>query len=236
MMGRLHRRIAACGLIACAGVAHGASTAWSTQQGNGNFSATAQNVCSGTPAGMRERIVWSPDGRRKIVTGNPGQPGSATMVVDESGHPFALALAAWPCPEVAWAPDSHAFFVTYSDGGAVGTYDVAAYRLAHGQLQRMMPGTAAHRDFSRHYPRCDTPETPNVAGVAWSADGDRLLLAAQVLPHSNCDAMGTFALYEVALPSGRILARHRGPASHAAFKGLLGKSLQSERKQDDDEK
>ena len=83
--------------------------------------------------------------------------------------------------------------------------------------------TAAHNPCGGT-PRCFEPETPNVSALAWSRDGKRLLLAAQVLPHANCDDMGTFRLYEVAVPIGTILHRHDQRDAKARFGKLPGPS------------
>ena len=53
------------------------------------------------------------------------------------------------------------------------------------------------------------------------------LVAAQVLPHSNCDAGGTFATYEVEVPSGTMRAKHSQLESKRLFPQLLGPELQN---------
>jgi hypothetical protein len=86
---------------------------------------------------------------------------------------------------------------------------------------------AVRRDFQRHYPKCDSPEEPNIAGVAWSADSTKLLVAAQVLPHSNCDNMGTFNLYTVGVSNGKIIDRIPQLAAKASLYGVLGQELRA---------
>lgn len=199
---------------------------WFTPHGNGNFSAAAQDVCkvsSSAPGGE----IWSPNHRRKIVT-RPSADGETTIfTVDENGHEFAIETAAWSCPEIGWSPTSAFFFVTYSDGGAVGTYHVSVYRISAAKIGKIDLTGAVRRDFQRHYPKCDSPEEPNIAGVAWSSDSTTLLVAAQVLPHSNCDNMGTFNLYTVAVSNGRIIDRIPQLAAKASFYDLLGQELRA---------
>ena len=197
---------------------------WFTPPGNGGFSAVAQNVCKerGTEP---HTDVWSPNHRRKI-TARPSTEGDTTLfAVDENEREFAIDSDAWPCPEIGWSPTSDLFFVTYSDGGSVGTYHVSAYRFADANLMKIDPTPAVRRDFQRRYPNCFSPEQPNIAGIAWSADATRLLVAAEVLPHANCDDMGTFALYAVAVPDGKIIDRIPQVIAKALLHDALGPEL-----------
>lgn len=197
---------------------------WFTPSGNGGFSAAAQNVCK--ERGTEPLAdIWSPNHMRKITT-RPSTEGDTTMsAVDEDGHEFVIDANAWPCPEIAWSPTSDVFFVTYSDGGAVGTYHVSAYRFSDGNLVKIDPTPAVRRDFQKRYPKCFSPEEPNIAGIAWSADSTKLLVAAEVLPHANCDDMGTFALYAVAVPSGKIIDRIPQVTAKASLHVVLGTEL-----------
>lgn len=148
-------------------------------------------------------------------------------VADDDGRESIVDTAAWNCPEIGWSPTSDRFFVTYSDGGLVGAYKVSAYRILAGRWEHLDRGDYVQHDFLRGYPKCFDPETPNLFGVAWSSDGRRLLVAAQVRNHSNCDDMGTFKLYEVAVPGGTILHRYSQLEAKAAFYGVLGPGLRA---------
>ena len=199
---------------------------WFTPHGNGNFSAAAQDVCKVSSSASGGEI-WSPNHLRKIVT-RPSSDGETTIfAVDENGHEFAIESTAWSCPEIGWSPTSALFFVTYSDGGTVGTYHVSVYRISAGQIGKIDLTEAVRRDSQRHYPKCDSPEEPNITGVAWSADSTKLLVAAQVLPHSNCDNMGTFSLYTVTVSNGRIIGRIPQLAAKASLYGVLGQELRA---------
>lgn len=194
---------------------------WFTPPGNGRFSAAAHSVCKEPGAAG----IWSPDHLRKITTRSSPEGDTAVFAVDENGHEFPIDTDAWPCPEIGWSPTSASFFVTYSDGGAVGTYHVSAYRFSEGNLTRMDPTPAVRQDFQKRYPKCFAQEEPNIAGIAWSADATTLLVAAEVLPHANCDDMGTFALYAVAVPGGRIIDRISQVAAKASLHEALGPEL-----------
>lgn len=200
---------------------------WHVPAGNGVFAAAARNLCKTSPPEVADAAVWSPDRRQKIVLRVTADGDTATFAIDGDGRETPIDTAAWPCPEVAWAADSTLFFINYSEGGAVGTYGVAAYRIGAGKTEKIDIASAVRRDFGRRYPKCFSPETPNVAGVAWSASGTRVMVAAEVLPHANCDNMGTFNLYEVAVPEGRIVRRIPQLPAKASFGYMLGPELRA---------
>lgn len=210
--------------------AHGGPAAgsgsWFTPHGNGAFSAAAQSVCK--ESGVESNAeIWSPNHMRKIVTRPSPEGDTKLFAIDEDGHEFAIETEGWSCPEIGWSATSALFFVTYSDGGAVGTYHASAYLFSPRSIKKMDLTGAARRDFQSHYPKCFSPEEPNIVGVAWSADSTKLLVAAQVLPHSNCDNMGTFSLYAVAVPNGRIIDRIPQTAAKASLHDVLGQELRA---------
>jgi hypothetical protein len=69
--------------------------------------------------------------------------------------------------------------------------------------------------------RCDYPEAPNVAGIAWLPNGN-LLVAAEIVHHSNCDSYGTFAAYEMNAADARILREYDQIEAKRRFGPLLG--------------
>jgi hypothetical protein len=167
----------------------------------------------------------SPDGEKTIVLRwNNDQP---KVFVRVKGKEYSVPFSPWPCPEFQWSPDSQAFFVTFSDGGAVGTYKTLVVSPFAQSVQITDPTAAVEKEFLAHYPKCFDPETPNLAAVSWQGDSTRLLLAAQVLPHSNCEMMGTFSLYEIEAPSGKIQKKFGQLAAKRAFGGLLGAELRN---------
>jgi hypothetical protein len=56
--------------------------------------------------------------------------------------------------EILWAPDSSAFAVTSSDGGLIGTWSVAVYRIRDGTI--IDPAEIALPAFEREFPRCQS--------------------------------------------------------------------------------
>lgn len=59
-------------------------------------------------------------------------------------------------------------------------------------------------DFEKYY-QCSPQEIPNVAAIDWIKSSDKLLILAQVPPHSSCNKMGMIKIYEISIPSGHIL-------------------------------
>jgi len=70
-------------------------------------------------------VIPSPDGKKAIIIRPPQRPESDEMhavIVKANGREYSTSIGAWVNAEAAWSPDSNAFFVTYSDGGNVGSY------------------------------------------------------------------------------------------------------------------
>jgi hypothetical protein len=168
----------------------------------------------------------SPDGLKRIVV--KSKPMSQPEVfVRVAGNEYPVGFSPWPCPEFQWAPDSEAFFLTFSDGGTVGNYKVFVYYPSKEGVKVLDPTSAVEKDFLARYPKCFDPEIPNFGGITWLKDSRRLLVAAEVLPHSNCDMMGTFAAYEIEVPSGRIVKKYGQLVAKQHFWNLLGPELRN---------
>jgi hypothetical protein len=167
----------------------------------------------------------SPDGSKRITIQPIREPTSdATTVVtiEANGRSYATEIGSWVNAEVAWSPDSKAFFVTYSDGGNVGTYHVKVFYVTPTGLNIIEP---VPNGRTLWIPKCFDAERPNVAAIGWSKDSSRLLIVVQVPPHSSCASMGTFRSYEIALPRGTVVAKHDQIASKKIFAAGLGNEL-----------
>jgi hypothetical protein len=140
------------------------------------------------------------------------------VIVTAYGREHRTDIGGLVNAEVAWAPDSRAFFVTYSDGGNVGTYHAKVFRV-----------TAAGLDVTEPIPdgrallavKCAEPEFPNVAAIRWARGSRTLLVTVQVPPHSSCVDMGTFRVFEIELPGGRVANQW----NQLAAKKLLAEDL-----------
>jgi len=76
-----------------------------------------------------------------------------TWVTHES-HTYPIPIGSFVNAEVNWSPDSTAFFVTYSDTGAVGQYHLLVYRLDKDEIHSTEPIPDGGKLFK---PNCMTP-------------------------------------------------------------------------------
>src|SRR5262249_37204150 len=151
--------------------------------------------------------IPAPDFRRRIVIRRPVNVESVGRVSVMVGKKSFRTLIGYHLnAEIMWAPDSSAFAETYTQGGAVGDYVLVVYRVSEAGLTQIVPTQKLVEDFVSRPVNCGVPrEEPNVVAVRWGQDSKSLYVAAEILPHSRCDSMGTFRLYKIALPDGRIL-------------------------------
>jgi hypothetical protein len=108
---------------------------------------------------------------------------------------------------IVWAPDSIKFALTYSDGGAIGTFRTHVYQVSeHSVTELAKPVAAAFDEFkSKFY--CPA-RGDNVLFIGWAADSQALLIVGQVYPTSDCgDIWGTERGYLVDL-TGNVLRRY----------------------------
>jgi len=138
------------------------------------------------------------------------------------GKRYPVPYGAYVNAEVAWSPDSSAFFLTYSDGGNVGTYHVLVYRLGLNGVQRTEP---IPNGRSLLKPICFDPEIPNVGAIRWGAGSKTLLIAVEVPPHSSCASMGTFRAFEITVPGGKVLKTYDQLQAKKLFTDSLGEEL-----------
>jgi len=186
------------------------------------FSCAASSIWSGA-----NTVVPSPDGKKKIIIGPPNPANSEEthrVAVRIGSRTFPTTIGALVNAEAAWSPHSKAFFVTYSDGGDVGTYRVRVYYATDAGIRWVEPITNGRRLLT---PNCFDPEVPNVGAIEWfGAGSDELAVAIQVPPHSSCAAMGTFRAFIIRVPSGAIVAAYSQVQAKKLFSNAIGPTLQ----------
>ena len=131
--------------------------------------------------------------------------------------------------EVSWNARSSAFAVTGSSEGANGQYHTTVFVV---QSKRLVPVPLTHLVESTfgHPVKCGWPEVPNVAAIRWLDDAT-LLVAAEIISHSNCDSFGTFQGFVVDVRVPRVIRK----INQLAVKHLYGADLGPELKDANDE-
>lgn len=136
--------------------------------------------------------------------------------------------------ELAWSPDSRAFYITEGVGNIDG-FRLRLYRVEDEGI-RILPDVnrMVQQDFNRQhmcvsYPGSKTLEdNPNVAGVEWLGGSDQLLVVAEVPPHGTCTQMGYFGGYVVSVSSAAIMERFSPRELLRKWHDVVGRRLREE--------
>jgi hypothetical protein len=106
--------------------------------------------------------------------------------------------------EVGWSPDSSQFFISYSDGGSVGGYEVHLYRVVGREVKESaIPSAVAARFKAKHW--CEARGN-NLFFLNWAPDSKIGFFVAEVYPDSDCgNEMGQVRGYAVDLLNGTVL-------------------------------
>ncbi|MGZ3275421.1 MAG: hypothetical protein ACXU82_16150 [Caulobacteraceae bacterium] len=176
----------------------------------------------GKIGGGGRTTVASPDGRSRVIVQYGDDRGMTIRTAGAIGK-LSFATDAYVASELTWSPDSKAFFITGSDGGAVGDFHLLIVdRFADGLAMRDA-SKAIYSAFG-HPVKCDAPEAPNVGGIKW-LPGHRVLVAAEILPHSVCDSTGTFKAYELDPGTMKVGRRYGQLEAKKLFGPDLGQEL-----------
>lgn len=87
--------------------------------------------------------------------------------------------------QIVWAPDSRKFSITYSSGGAIGTFRAHVYRIQREAIIELskLPESASD-DFEKKY-YCKMRGN-NMSALGWQTDSQAIFLVAEVYPTSDC--------------------------------------------------
>ena len=159
---------------------------------------------------IQERTVPSPDGQTRLVfQPDPADPYKTWLHLRTTGAtgPKVALDDLSVSVRAKWAPDARAFYVHWSDSGAVGGFRLRVFA-AHGLRATEMPTSrAAEVEFASKYP-CET-RGHNTTPIAWSVDSKALLLALEVYPSSDCGPnLGLLRGYLMRVSDGAILERY----------------------------
>jgi hypothetical protein len=117
--------------------------------------------------------IWSPNHEIVLREGDDG-----LFVIGKQTTLLQDILATPSITEILWSPDSKAFVVNGSDGGAVGEWKAHFYTLDDEDRPVARDLAGLIEPLVRTFPRCgdDEPYT-NLGAVAWLKDGKELLVA-----------------------------------------------------------
>jgi hypothetical protein len=119
---------------------------------------------------------------------------------------------------VKWSPDSKAFYVMWSDGGAIGGYHVRVFIVSNDQATESPAPKNVAADFAQHH-YCKTRGN-NLYAVRWKEGRKQLLLQPSVYPTSDCGKeMGFASGYLVDTETGEIKERYTAEQMKQLTKG-----------------
>lgn len=191
----------------------------------GFYSRLAMPIWDVMGASPRALHLSSPDGTSHVSARyyerNDGEVWLTTSGRIGSGK---VLIGAGVGAEILWSPDAKAFAVTTSDAGANGPYRTMIVATGkHGVVVRDL-SPLVHSAFG-HPVKCGWPEYPNVGAIKWEPGSARLIVAAEIVAHSNCDSMGTFRAYEVDWRSMKIIRSFDQLTAKRLFEASLGAEL-----------
>ena len=176
----------------------------------------------------RRKTAPSPDGKKKVgiklLDNDNVEDFPAIVTVDTERGQLTTTIRFGLNTEVLWSPDSMAFTLTGSCCGGNGQYQTDVFMVKDNQLVRVSLTVVAERAFG-HPVKCGWPEPPNVAAIRWLIPSKRLLVASEIMHHSNCDSFGTFKAYSIDLSERRIVDQYAQLEAKRRFGTDLGEEL-----------
>lgn len=169
----------------------------------------------------------APDGKKmlivKRVEGSRNPDGIYMLYsVKVDGKSFKARLEGFDA-EVAWSPDSQAFAVTETEGGGSLGSRVYVFYVTETGLRKLDVSRPIEQDFGNPV-KCEIKIVPNTGFVSWQGNS-QLLVAAEVVPVSICECMGTYRVYAMRLPDIAIEKTYSQREAKKQFWSLLGCEL-----------
>lgn len=218
-----------CPVILIAGVAIAAFSQQNTEPlKHGTWSTATFDISGPTriPSDNRHNVfVVAPKSHSQTNSRTDfGSPATLDFFIEHNGQRLPGQITTDVDPEMAWSPDSKAFFITSSDGGAVGTFRTTVYFIDSGSVRAVDVNKQVHDDIASRYPACvpyegvqsctaeqqqraaQNHEWVNVAGMTWL--GSKELLVIGNVPEGYGANMARRMAYRVDARSGKILARY----------------------------
>ena len=150
------------------------------------------------------------------------------------GHLFWTPFGKMHDAEVAWSPDSKRLFVTWSESGELGPWQVQVYDVAKNGLIELRNITKeARRDILRREHEAPIPKwvtreyremwrsliycPPDMIGSQWLNGSREILVAARAGPDSGCRYMADIVVYRLDAETGKILQTYKAHEAHQIF-------------------
>jgi hypothetical protein len=194
----------------------------------GTYSRRATDLWSRTAGSSKPFEVLSPDKKSSVrAKYEEDSDGEAKVLLQTDGAIGSIQVDLGPGvgSELLWSPDSKSFFTTTSDQGLNGSYRLIVVGRFGGKLVNRDITPLIYRQFGQPVV-CGWPEEPNVGGITWLGNS-RVLVAAEIINHSNCDSFGTFKAYEVDPENMKVDMIYNQLETNRLFGDFLGDELKS---------
>lgn len=198
------------------------------QNDSGLYSKQATQIWSQIAGSSNPIKIASPDGRSFVLVEYVEKDGDERVFLNVSGEIGSLKVDLGPGvgSELLWSPDSKNFFVTTSDQGLNGSYRLVVVGTFEGKLHSRDLTSFIYKIFG-HPVQCGWPEVPNVGGITWIGDQNNILIAAEIVSHSNCDSFGTFQAYLVDPRTMKVIKNYTQLEAKRQFTAVLGTELKN---------
>ena len=173
------------------------------------------------------KAAKSPDGKMKAYVrprGGASKYHPASVIVHTQHGKLVEKIQFGLDTEILWSPDSQSFAVTGSVEGANGRYEASVFYVRDDHLEQVELTSLITHVF-RHPVKCGWPELPNVVAVKWLNPSQEILVAAQIIHHSNCDSFGTFKAYSIDLAQLHVVEAFDQMETKRRFAKDLGQEL-----------
>jgi hypothetical protein len=189
----------------------------------GDYSQEAVAIWDSLPSSVSH--IGLTDGQSTVEATRSFEAGVRLRVSGRIGK-GAIAIGPGVGSELLWSPDSKAFAITTSDVGRNGPFRVLVVSNEARGLTVTDISPLIVRTFGQPT-RCVWPERPNVSAITWTKDSERLVVAAEIVRHSNCDSYGTFRAYEVDWRKKQILRSFGQIEAKRVFARSIGSELKA---------
>jgi hypothetical protein len=140
--------------------------------------------------------------------------------------------------ELAWAPDSAAFYITQSEATSeINGFHTDIFRVVGLRVEKIADvAPVVTADFEVRHKCVDSYQgkvysaPPNIAGLKWIDGSSKLLVVAEVVPDCTFGRREYFGAYLLSLADGKIVARFSPKEIAAHWRSTIGVRLKGDLK------